>query len=85
MGANAINTALESLAPRIAELTGDAPACRILSNLADQRTATARCTIPADMLATKTLSGSEVAKRIEEANAFAVVDRTVPPRTTRAS
>jgi hydroxymethylglutaryl-CoA reductase len=47
MGANAINTAVESLAPKIAELTNGRTNLRILSNLADQRTATARCTIPA--------------------------------------
>ncbi len=74
MGANAINTALESLAPKIADLTNGRTSLRILSNLADQRTATARCTIPADQLATKDRSGQEVAKLIEEANAFAIVD-----------
>ncbi|MCP4417505.1 MAG: hydroxymethylglutaryl-CoA reductase, degradative [Chloroflexi bacterium] len=74
MGANAINTSLEALAPRIAELTNGRTSLRILSNLADQRTATARCTIPADQLATTDLAGTEVAKLIEEANAFAVVD-----------
>ena len=74
MGANAINTALEALAPRIAELTNGRTSLRILSNLADQRTATARCTIPAAQLATAELSGIDVARLIEEANAFAVVD-----------
>ena len=74
MGANAINTALESLAPEIARLTNGRTNLRILSNLADQRTATARCTIPADQLATDEYSGQEVAKLIAEANAFAVVD-----------
>lgn len=74
MGANAINTALERLAPRIAELTNGRTSLRILSNLADQRLATARCTIPADQLAVPGLSGTEAARRIEEANAFAIVD-----------
>ncbi|MCA9946537.1 MAG: hydroxymethylglutaryl-CoA reductase, degradative [Anaerolineales bacterium] len=74
MGANAINTALESLAPEIARLTNGRTSLRILSNLADQRTATARCTIPAAQLATADFTGQEVAKLIEEANAFAVVD-----------
>ncbi|MCP5094435.1 MAG: hydroxymethylglutaryl-CoA reductase, degradative [Chloroflexi bacterium] len=74
MGANAINSALESLAPRIAELTNGRTNLRILSNLADQRTATASCTIPADQLACPGLTGTEVARLIEEANAFAVVD-----------
>jgi hydroxymethylglutaryl-CoA reductase len=74
MGANTINTALETMAPRIAELTGGRTALRILSNLADQRTVTARCTIPAAALKTYDLEGSKVARLIEEANAFAVVD-----------
>ncbi len=74
MGANAINTSLESLAPKIAELTNGRTNLRILSNLADQRTATARCTIPANQLATADIPGSDVAKLIEEANAFAIVD-----------
>ncbi|MDJ0753856.1 MAG: hydroxymethylglutaryl-CoA reductase, degradative [Ardenticatenaceae bacterium] len=74
MGANAINTAVEAIAPRIAELTGGRTNLRILSNLTDQRTATARCTIPADALAPKGMNGREVARWIEEANAFAIVD-----------
>jgi hydroxymethylglutaryl-CoA reductase len=74
MGANAINTALERLAPRIAELTNGRTSLCILSNLADQRLATARCTIPAEKLAVPGLSGTEAARRIEEANAFAIVD-----------
>jgi hydroxymethylglutaryl-CoA reductase len=74
MGANTINTALESMAPRVAELTGGRTALRILSNLADKRTATARCTIPAGALGTFGLEGTSVARLIEEANAFAVVD-----------
>ena len=74
MGANTINTALESMAPRVAELSGGRTSLRILSNLADRRTATARCTIPSDSLGTFGLSGTSVARLIEEANAFAVVD-----------
>lgn len=74
MGANAINTALERLAPRIAELTNGRTSLRILSNLADQRLATARCTIPADQLAVEGITGTDAARRIEEANAFAIVD-----------
>jgi hydroxymethylglutaryl-CoA reductase len=74
MGANTINTALEMMAPRIAELTGGRTALRILSNLADRRTVSARCTIPAAALTTYDLEGAKVARLIEEANAFAVVD-----------
>lgn len=74
MGANTVNTALEAMAPKVAELTGGRTCLRILSNLADQRTATARCTIPAAALGTFGVEGTSVARLIEEANAFAVVD-----------
>jgi len=74
MGANSVNTAVEALAPMVAELTGGRTNLRILSNLADQRVATAKGTIPAEMLETHGISGSEVARLIEEANAFAIVD-----------
>jgi len=75
MGANAINTAVESIAPMVADLTGGRTNLRILSNLTDRRTATARCTIPTAALAQRTTyEGSEVARLIEEANAFALVD-----------
>jgi hydroxymethylglutaryl-CoA reductase len=62
------------MAPQVAKLTGGRTALRILSNLADQRTATAWCTIPKEALDTAGIEGAHVAKRIEEANAFAVVD-----------
>ncbi len=74
MGANTINTALEVMAPRLAELTGGRTSLRILSNLADRRTATASCTIPKASLGSFGLAGTSVARLIEEANAFAVVD-----------
>jgi hydroxymethylglutaryl-CoA reductase len=74
MGANTVNTAVERIAPVVAELTGGRTSLRILSNLADQRTATARCTIPSGELASYGRSGREVARLIEEANAFALVD-----------
>jgi hydroxymethylglutaryl-CoA reductase len=74
MGANAVNTAVETLAPLVADLTGGRTSLRILSNLADHRLATARGTIPAAALATDDIPGEEVARLIEEANAFAIVD-----------
>ena len=43
MGANAVNTMAEKLAPSIAAWTGGRTLLRILSNLADQRLARARC------------------------------------------
>lgn len=74
MGANAINTAVEAIAPRVAELSRGRANLRILSNLTDRRLARAVCTIPAAALATKEMSGAQVARQIAEANAFAVVD-----------
>ena len=76
MGANAINTAVETIAPQVAELTNGRTNLRILSNLTDRRLSTARCTIPAAALARPDLdlTGTEVARLIAEANAFAVVD-----------
>ncbi len=74
MGANAVNTAVEALAPMVAELTRGRTSLRILSNLADHRVATASGTIPAEMLETHGIPGEEVAGLIEEANAFAIVD-----------
>jgi hydroxymethylglutaryl-CoA reductase len=46
MGANAVNTACERLAPRVETITGGRVHLRILSNLADRRLVRARCTIP---------------------------------------
>lgn len=75
MGANAVNTAAEFIAPEIADLTGGRTNLRILSNLTDRRTATARGRIPAAELTTRDgLDGTLVAQRIAEANALAVVD-----------
>jgi hydroxymethylglutaryl-CoA reductase len=74
MGANAINTVVEAMAPRVAELTGGRTNLRILSNLADRRTATARCVVPAEALTRPGRPGTLVAQRVAEANAFAVVD-----------
>ena len=74
MGANAINTALEKISPRIEELTGGEVRLRILTNLADQRLARARCRIHPDGLAMKGYTGEEVRDRILEAAAFAEVD-----------
>lgn len=44
MGANAVNTMAERLAPRLQEWTGGRTLLRILSNLADRRVARARAT-----------------------------------------
>lgn len=74
MGANAINTAVEHLAPHIEAITGGRVNLRILSNLTDQRKARAEGKIPAAELETDTLKGVDVARAIVEAGVFAQVD-----------
>jgi hydroxymethylglutaryl-CoA reductase len=74
MGANAVNTACERLAPRIEAITSGRVHLRILSNLADRRLARAECSIPADQLAFGEYSGNAVRDGIIEAWAFAAVD-----------
>lgn len=74
MGANTVNTACESLTPLIEELTGGRVNLRILSNLADQRLASAKGRVPAASLEIPGIPGSEVVERIVEAYAFAAAD-----------
>ncbi|MBN2084416.1 MAG: hydroxymethylglutaryl-CoA reductase, degradative [Anaerolineales bacterium] len=74
MGANAVNTACERVAPLIERLTGGRTRLRILSNLADRRLARARCAIPAAALAFEGWSGEAVREGILEAYAFAAAD-----------
>jgi hydroxymethylglutaryl-CoA reductase len=74
MGANAVNTAVELIAPHIEAITGGRVNLRILSNLTDQRKARAECRVPAAELATDTLTGGQVVDAIVEAGAFAEVD-----------
>ena len=74
MGANAVNTACEQIAPLIAEVTGGRVGLRILSNLADRRLVRAECEVPADALAYAGFSGEEVVRGIVEAWAFAARD-----------
>jgi hydroxymethylglutaryl-CoA reductase len=74
MGANAINTACERIAPLVEEITGGRVHLRILSNLADRRLAKAECTIPLDKLAFGEFTAEEVRDGIIEAWAFAAVD-----------
>ncbi|MEH6717491.1 MAG: hydroxymethylglutaryl-CoA reductase, degradative [Aurantimonas endophytica] len=74
MGANAVNTMAEAVAPTVAELTGGTVRLRILSNLADQRLARARVRIPEQSLATKEFSGRRMIDGILEAYELAVID-----------
>jgi hydroxymethylglutaryl-CoA reductase len=74
MGANAINTAVEHLAPHIESLTGGRVNLRILSNLTDRRKARAEGMIPAHELETETTSGPDAVRAIVEAGVFAEID-----------
>ncbi len=84
MGANAVNTACERLAPKIEEITGGRVHLKILSNLSDKRMAKATCVIPVKELEfvardvgrdnISTYTGEEVRDGIIAAYAFAAAD-----------
>lgn len=76
MGANAVNTACEKLAPQIETITGGKVHLRILSNLADRRIARARCAIPVSELTMgfESFKGETVRDGIIAAYAFAASD-----------
>lgn len=74
MGANAVNTAAEAIAPQLQELSGGRTLLRILTNLTDERRAWAETLIPADAFSTELFAGEEVIENIAHANAFAVAD-----------
>ena len=74
MGANAINTVCERLAPRVEQITGGRVLLRILSNLADRRLARARCIIPLSSLAFDDYRAEDVCDGIIAAWAFAAAD-----------
>ena len=69
MGANAVNTMAEAVAPYIEEITGGKVYLRIISNLADKRLVRAHCVVPKDAL-----GGEEVVDGIVLAWAFADAD-----------
>lgn len=69
MGANVVNSLCEKAAPAVCAALNGRQGLRILSNLADQRLATAKAAIPVEAV-----GGREVAKGIVEANRFALED-----------
>jgi hydroxymethylglutaryl-CoA reductase len=69
MGANAVNTMAEALAPKIAEWTGGRTLLRILSNLADKRLVKATVQFSAE-----TIGGTNVREAILDAAEFAWSD-----------
>ncbi len=74
MGANAINSALEAIAPLVERISGGRVNLRILSNLSDRRLACASGLIPAAALASETATGEQVIEAILEAAVFAEID-----------
>ena len=69
MGANAVNTMCEAVAPLIERITGGRVYLRILSNLADKRLVRAWCKVKKDVI-----GGEEVVDGIVLAWAFAAAD-----------
>lgn len=74
MGANAINSMCETIAPLLERITGGRAYLRILSNLTDRRMARARAVVPPHALERDGVSGEEVIEGILWAYAFAAVD-----------
>ena len=74
MGANAVNSLLEQLAPSVEEVAGGRACLRILSNLADRRLARAAVHLPVEALARDGREGAAVAARVVRACDLAVVD-----------
>jgi hydroxymethylglutaryl-CoA reductase len=69
MGANAVNTMAEAVAPLIEQITGGCVCLRIISNLATKRLAKAWCTVPKE-----SVGGEEVVDGVVNASAFAAAD-----------
>ena len=69
MGANAVNTMAEAVAPSIERLTGGRVCLRIISNLADRRLARAKTLISKEMV-----GGEDIIDGIVQAYAFAAAD-----------
>jgi hydroxymethylglutaryl-CoA reductase len=69
MGANAVNSVAEAVAPVLAQVTGGRPLLRILTNLADERVARAEAVFDVDEL-----GGPQVAQDVVRGWAFADAD-----------
>ncbi len=69
MGANAVNTMAEAVAPMLERMSGGKAVLRIISNLATKRLAKAWCVVPKE-----SVGGAEVVDGIINASAFAAAD-----------
>ena len=74
MGANAVNTMVETLGPVLAEIAKAEVVCQIISNLCDKSLARAKVVLDPECLKSKTFSGMAVAERIVKAYHFADAD-----------
>ena len=74
MGANMLNTILESLVSPIEAMTAGESIMAILSNLATNSVVTAKCVLSPRILDTKTTKGEEVRDRIVLASEFSKAD-----------
>ncbi|WP_412989534.1 hydroxymethylglutaryl-CoA reductase, degradative [Pediococcus siamensis] len=74
MGANMINSMLEAVAHYVETTWQQTSLMAILSNLADRSLASATCQIPVAQLASQTITGEELAKKIVLASQAAQVD-----------
>ncbi len=74
MGANAVNTMAESVAPLVKKITGGSVLLRILSNLADLRLARARVRLTPEVLTTAERAGAEIIEGVLDAYTLAAID-----------
>jgi hydroxymethylglutaryl-CoA reductase len=74
MGANAVNTMAEAVAPMLEKLTGGKVFLRIVSNLADRRLARARLSVDPLAFSEHQFAGEDVVQGIIKAYAFAAAD-----------
>ena len=74
MGANAVNTMVETLGPVLGEIAKAEVVCQIISNLCDKSLVRARLEIDPACLKTKIFDGMTVAQRVVKAYHFADAD-----------
>jgi Hydroxymethylglutaryl-CoA reductase len=71
MGANMVNTILEKTSQKISTMISGDVLCSILSNSGQGQVITVETSVEYDQLATKTMSGEDVAQRIVKLSTFA--------------
>jgi hydroxymethylglutaryl-CoA reductase len=74
MGANAVNSMGEAIAPRLERLTGGRRGPAILTNLATERSVRVEVSIPPEALAFKRYTGDDVRDSIVSSSRFAELD-----------